>query len=129
LTWGRLDTRRGGFSKKEVNTLNLTTIIRGFGLREAGSVSGDASTAILSGPTERQRTGIEIHNPDLGLDLWVRAVAEGAPAPTISATDRDFIVRPGATLLLAYGPEIALYLQNSSGGPTTSGYVAREVLS
>lgn len=109
--------------------MNLTTIIRGFGLREAGSVSGEASTAILSGSNERQRSGLEIHNPDLGLDLWVRAVADGAAAPTISATDRDFIIRPGATLLLAYGPEIAVYLQNSSGSPTTSAYVAREVLS
>ncbi len=124
-----MDTRRGGFSKQEVNTLNLTTTIRGFGLRETGSVTGDASTAILPASSQRQRTGLEIHNPDLGLDLWVRAVAEGAAAPTISATDRDFIIRPGATLLLAYGPDIAVYLQNSSGGPATSAYVAREVLS
>lgn len=103
-----------------------STVIRGIAARAAGTVAGNAATRLFTTPT-LNRAGIEIHNASTSLDLWVRAVNEGAAAPTITLADKDFLIPPNTTLSLAYDSNINVYILNSSGAATTSAYTAREV--
>lgn len=75
------------------------------------------------------RVGVLIHNADSVYELWVYAVAGGSGAPTITSTNRDFVIPPDATLTLDYGHEIDIYGINSSGSASTSAFVSQEVLS
>ena len=81
-------------------------------------------------PSGQMRSGVEIRNPDASLSIWGRGVARGASTPTAPsgiATDADFAIAPGASLFLAWSDSIDIYLCNSSGASTTSGYVMSEV--
>lgn len=103
-----------------------STVIRGIATRVAGTVAGNAVTKIFANPT-LSRAGIQIHNASTSLDLWVRAVNEGASAPSITQADKDFLIPPNATLSLAFDRTIDVYVVNSSGAATTSAYTATEV--
>ena len=91
------------------------------------SLSAPGDSALAYEGSGQQRSGVEIHNADPALDLWVAAVNASQPAPAVSATNRDFVVGPGGTLVLAYGPGISIYLRNSSGSASTSTAVVKEV--
>jgi len=99
--------------------------VRSFGAREASTVAGNVATRILSSPTVR--AGSILHNASDSLELWVRLTESGASAPTISASDRDFVIAPKGTLILDVADTIAIYAQNSSGAATLSPYTATEV--
>lgn len=99
--------------------------IRSFGAREANTLAGNAASRILSG--DGPRAGILLHNASPSLSLWIRMVEQGASAPAISASDRDFVIPPEQTLLLDVDESIEIYGQNSSGASTTSAYCAAEV--
>ena len=94
--------------------------------RTTGTVAGNAATKV---PTTNRvgRRGVMIHNPNATYDLWGYSVGAGASAPTISATDRDFVVPQDATLFYPLSDGEDLYLMNSSGGATTSEYILKEV--
>lgn len=103
----------------------LTSPLRSFGAREASTVAGNAATRLLSNPTVR--AGVFLHNASDSFELWVRLVEAGSAAPTLSASDRDFVVAPKGTLVLDVADTVALYAQNSSGAATLSPYTATEV--
>src|SRR5690349_14766461 len=102
-----------------------TQPIRALGAREASTVAGNAASRILASPTTR--TGVMLHNASGSLSLWVRLVEQGSGAPTISASDRDYVIPPENTLTLDIGQTVDVYAMNSSGGATTSAYTATEV--
>jgi hypothetical protein len=91
------------------------------------SLSAPGDSALAYGGSGQQRSGVEIHNADPALDLWVAAVNASQPAPAVSASNRDFVVGPGGTLVLAYGRGISIYLRNSSGSASVSTAVIKEV--
>lgn len=91
------------------------------------SLSAPGDSALAYAGSGRQRSGVEIHNADPALDLWVAAVNGSQPAPAVSASNRDFVVGPGGTLVLAYGQGISIYFRNSSGAATVSTVLVKEV--
>ena len=99
--------------------------IRSLGAREATSLSGNAASRILT--ADGPRAGILLHNASPSLSLWIRLVEQGGAAPTITASDRDFVIPPEQTLILDVDESIDIYGQNSSGAATTSAYCAAEV--
>ncbi|MBS1706144.1 MAG: hypothetical protein JST40_09745 [Armatimonadetes bacterium] len=104
-----------------------TGAVVGLGSREASTVSGSAPKLLFSGTSSR-RSGIQVHNSDAVNELWLRMVPEGATSPTISATDRDYVIPPKSTLSLRVDASIDVYLINSTGSSATSAYTAVEVL-
>lgn len=99
--------------------------IRSLGAREASTVAGNAASRVLSSPTAR--AGVMIHNASVAHSLWIRIVEQGASAPTITSSDRDYVIPPENTLTLDVSETLDLYAQNSSGAATTSAYTATEV--
>lgn len=93
--------------------------------RSTGQARGDQPT--LAPPAASRRTGLELHNADPALDLWIVAAPAGAAAPTISAQDKDYAIPPGSTLVLEYAETLAVWVQNSSGAATTSPFVVKEL--
>jgi hypothetical protein len=100
--------------------------IRSLGARGAANVAGNAATRIVVASSAR--SGAIIHNASPTHSLWLRVVEQGAAAPTITSSDRDFVVPPENSLVLDIGPALEVYAQNSSGGATLSPYTATEVL-
>lgn len=94
-------------------------------VRSTGTVAGNAATKVPA-TKMANRKGVLIHNPNATYDLWGVMVNGAASAPTISATDRDFVVGQNRTVFVPCSEGLDLYLQNSSGAATTSEYVVSE---
>lgn len=103
------------------------TAIEHLGNRRADVIDGLTPELLVVSSTPA-RVGVLIHNADSAYEMWVYAVEGGSGAPTITSTNRDYVVPPGATLTLDYGHGIDIYGINSSGAATTSAYVTQEVL-
>jgi hypothetical protein len=99
--------------------------IRSIGAREAATVAGNAATRILASPTAR--TGVLIHNAHQSHSLWIRLVDRGSSPPTLSASDRDYVIPPENTLNILASDTVEIYAQNSTGNSTTTPYTATEV--
>lgn len=91
------------------------------------AVSGIA-VSLVSPDSGTPRSGVLLHNADAGYDLWIK-LESGPTAPAISATDRHFNLAPGATLLLAVGPNVKIYAKSSSGSFVTLNAAVCEILS
>lgn len=90
------------------------------------AIAGNAWTKFV--PSGAVRSGVEIHNGDSTIDLWVRAQNVGVAAPTTFTTvDKDWVIPPKSTLPLAYSVNQDIYVCNGSGAATTINAVIKEV--
>lgn len=96
--------------------------------RQATTCAGNAASEALSNRIQGgNRSAVRFHNCDATYYLWIREVGVEDAAPTISSTDKDFQVAPGATLTIEAGSDVKHFVQNSSGAATTSSYTATEL--
>lgn len=90
------------------------------------TVDGDGATKIT--PTATNRAGLDIFNASDTYDLYIRPVARGAAAPTMTAiTDANYVILPETTVYVAWAESIDVYAINSSGAATTSTAVVTEL--
>lgn len=82
------------------------------------AVAGSATSMILPANTSG-RKGIWVGTSSTLYDLYVDAVASGAAAPTITASNYGYIVPAGTDRYLPIGQSIAVYGMNSSAAATT----------
>ncbi len=109
----------------------LNATFQNLGARETSTVTGltvkrALGTSSASG-NSAQRTGVLLCNHDSSLFIFAKLVAANAALPTISPTDHDYKVSPGATLAIAAGAGIDVCIVNSSGGSSTAAYTALEL--
>lgn len=97
--------------------------------KEAATCAGNAATKLFSAGQLTQRAGVQIHNGDASISIWVLCQNRGTAAPTMSITNKTYVIPAGSTLDIAVGSSVDVYVQNASGAATTTAYVAYEVLS
>jgi hypothetical protein len=83
------------------------------------TVAGTGAATKLK-PSGNRRSGLEIHNPDSSLYLWVAGVQRSNAAPTITQTNKSYQIAPGATVFVPWSETTDVYFLNSSGAATTS---------
>jgi hypothetical protein len=81
------------------------------------TVAGDAASLLVTTP-KSGRTGVQITNTSDIYRVFIRLVAKGASAPTVSDETTDYTIAPGVTALLPLGDSVDVYAQNDSGAST-----------
>lgn len=104
-------------------------VISGLYNKEASTCAGNAATKLFSAAQLSSRAAVQIHNADASISIWVLCQNRGTAAPTISITNKTYVIPAGSTLDIPAGPSVDIYVQNASGAATTTAYVAHEVLS
>jgi len=104
--------------------------ISGFYSKEATTCTGTTATKLWSSGSKLQsRAAVQIHNADASISIWVLTQNRGTAAPTMSITNKNYVIPAGSTLDIPVDAAVDVYLQNASGAATTTAYVAHEVLS
>lgn len=104
--------------------------ISGLHSKEATTCTGTTATEVFATVNQLQsRAAVQIHNADASISIWVLCQNRGTAAPTMSITNKTYVIPAGSTLDIAVGSSVDVYLQNASGAATTTAYVAYEVLS
>ena len=104
--------------------------ISGLYNKEAATCTGTTATKLFATVGKLQsRAAVQIHNADASISIWVLCQNRGTAAPTMSITNKTYVIPAGSTLDIAVGSAVDVYLQNASGAATTTAYVAHEVLS
>lgn len=111
--------------------MNLALSLENLGKRETSTVTGStvkrlfgASNATGNSPL---RKGVQVCNHSPAYALRLKLVAKNATLPTVSASDFDYLVLPGSTVLIPVGEGIDVCALNSSGASGTAAYSALEV--
>lgn len=97
--------------------------------KEAATCTGTAATKLFSAAQLSSRAGVQIHNADASISIWVLCQVRGTAAPTMSITNKTYVIPAGSTLDIPVAASVDVYIQNASGAATTTAYVAHEVLS
>jgi hypothetical protein len=96
------------------------------GRREAVSLATATTRQVFSGlAAGRDRQAVSVFNADAAADIWVRFVARGAAAPTISTTDMDALVPARQSRQFQVGPGVDVYVRHSGAGSVS--YTALEM--
>jgi len=84
------------------------SMLRNLSARTDGTAS--TSAALVSPPAGLRYTNVVIHNHDAANPLWVDIVQRGASAPTVSSTQKTFVVNPSQTLVLNISESVSVYV-------------------
>ena len=105
--WGEDAAADGSLVREVVSLATATTA------KFTASISG-LSTKV------RQRIGVNVAYTGATTEfLYGRIVRKGAAAPTISATNWDFVVVGGSEKPVQCGPSLDIYVRSSAAGSTT----------
>ena len=92
--------------------------------RTSFAVAGNAVTRITGGA---RRHGVVLHNTSTSRSIWIKLIKRGDTLPSLAADDRDAVLPPESSLVLAAHSEVEIAAKNDSGGASEVGLIVIEV--
>lgn len=92
--------------------------------RTSFAVAGNAVTRVTGGA---RRHGVVLHNTSTSRSIWIKLIKKGDTLPALAENDKDAVLPPESSLILAAHSEIEIAAKNDSGSSTEVGLTVIEV--